>query len=101
MVLPTLQGALKDSFGEVVMACDMQPCHFLSLDSCRNSFLWTHKEADLALHPVVGLVLKAGHAEKFFSGTWFQKPGSFFQHQQAQSMLHSHEGGWKCYLLQN
>ena len=31
----TLQGALKDGFGEAVMACDMsEPCKFPSLDSC-------------------------------------------------------------------
>ena len=28
-------------------------------------FLWTHKEADLALHLVVGLVLQVGDTEKF------------------------------------
>ena len=48
------------------MACDMsEPCRFLSLESCQKSFLWTHKEVDLALHPVVGLVLQVGDAEKF------------------------------------
>ena len=31
---PTLQGTLKDSFGEAVAACDMpEPCKFPSLDS--------------------------------------------------------------------
>ena len=55
MALPTLQGALKDSFGEVVMACDMpEPCKFLSLDSCQKRFLWNHQQVDLVLHPVVG-----------------------------------------------
>ena len=29
------------------------------------------------------------------SGTWFQKPGSFFQSEQAWSMFHSHRGGWR------
>ena len=53
----TLQGALKDGFGEAVVACDMpEPCRFPSLDSCQKRFLWTHKEADLAPQPVVGLV---------------------------------------------
>ena len=47
------------------MACDMsEPCKFPSLDSSQMSFLWTHKEVDVALHPVVGLVLQ-GDAEKF------------------------------------
>ena len=63
---PTLQGASKDGFGEAVVACDMpEPCKFPSLDSCRKRFLWTHKELDLAHHPVVGLVLQVGDAEKF------------------------------------
>ena len=48
------------------MACDMpEPCKFPPLDSCQKRFLWTHKEADLAPHPVVGLVLEEGDAEKF------------------------------------
>ena len=38
--LPTLQGAMKECFEEVVVACDMpESCKFLSLDSCRKSFL--------------------------------------------------------------
>ena len=45
---PTLQGALKDSFGEAVVACDRpKPCKFLSLDSCQRN----HKEVDPAPHP--------------------------------------------------
>ena len=35
-----------------------------SLDSCQKTFLWTHKEADLAPQPVVGLVLQVGDAKK-------------------------------------
>ena len=55
---PTLQGAPKDGFGEVVVAYNMpESCKFLSLDCCHKRFLWTHKEVDLASHPVVGLVL--------------------------------------------
>ena len=47
------------------MARDMpKPCEFPSLDSCQKSFLWAHKEVDLASHPVVGLVLQVGDAEK-------------------------------------
>ena len=42
-VLPTLLGALKNGFGEAVMACDMpDPCKLPSLDSCQKRFLWTH-----------------------------------------------------------
>ena len=55
----TLQGDQRDGFGEAVVACDMsKSCKFLSLDSCQERFLWTHKEVDLAPHPVVGLVFQ-------------------------------------------
>ena len=48
------------------MACDMpEPCKFPSLDGCQKRFLLTYKEADLALHPVIGLVLQEGDTEKF------------------------------------
>ena len=64
--VPTLQGALKDGFGEAVVACNMpEPCKFPSLDTCQKRFLWTHKEVDLAPHSVVGLVLQVGDMEKF------------------------------------
>ena len=63
---PTLQGALKDGFGEAVGACDMpEPCKFPSLHSCQKRFLWTHKGVDLAPHPVVGLVFQGGDTGKF------------------------------------
>ena len=40
MASPTLQGALKDGFGEAVVICDMpEPCKFLSIDSCQKRFL--------------------------------------------------------------
>ena len=42
-----------------------EACKFPSLDSCQRRFLWTHKEVDLAPHPVVVLVLQVGDAEKF------------------------------------
>ena len=57
--LPTLQGALKDCFGDAVMECDMpEPCKFPFLDSCRK-----RKGVDLAPHPVIGLVLQLGDAD--------------------------------------
>ena len=69
---PTLQGALKDGFGEAVVACDMpEPCKFPSLDCCQKRFLWTHKEIDLAPHPVVGLVLQLGDTDKFLHALGF------------------------------
>ena len=61
MASPTLQGAMKNGFGEAVLACDMpEPCKFSSLDSCQERSLWTHKEVDLAPHLVVGLLLQVG-----------------------------------------
>ena len=48
------------------MACDMpEPCEFPAPNSRQQRFLWTHKEVDLAPHPVVGLVLRVGDAKKF------------------------------------
>ena len=42
---PSLQGVLKDDFGQAVVACDMpEPCLFPSLDSCQKRFLWTREE---------------------------------------------------------
>ena len=61
------------------MACDMpEPCTFLSLDSCQKRFLWTHKEADLAPHPVVGLVLQVGDTEEVSSCLGFESLDPFF-----------------------
>ena len=89
MVSPTLQGALKDGFGEVVRACDMPELgKFPSLDGYQKRFLWAHKEVDLVPHPVVGLVLQVGDAEKFPKAL-----GSFSQTQQAGFMFHSYRGG--------
>ena len=74
---PTLQGALKNGFREVVLACDMpEPFNFPSLDSRQKRFLWTHKDVDLAPHLVVGLVLQ-GDAWKFPHTLSLQKPWSF------------------------
>ena len=94
MALPTLHSALKDGFGEDVMTCDKpKPCKFPSLDSCQKRFLWTHKETDLAPHPVVCLVLKVGDTEKFPQAFGFEGLGPFFQSLslQAGSMFHSHQ----------
>ena len=44
--LPTVQDALKDGFGEAVVARDVtDPCEFLSLYSHRKRSLWTYKES--------------------------------------------------------
>ena len=71
---PTLQGALKDGFGEAVMACYMpEPCKFPSLDSCQKRFMWTYKGVDVGVvifssvqfSPLTDWVV--GRGEK---GTW-------------------------------
>ena len=64
---PPPQGALKDHFGEAkaVMVCDMPEPKFSSHDSHQKRFLWTHKEVDLALHPVIGIVPQVGDTEKY------------------------------------
>ena len=56
-------------------------CKFRSLDSCQERFLWTHKEVDLAPHPVVGLVLvlQVGDAEKFPHALGFESLNLFFR----------------------
>ena len=61
------------------MACDMsEPCKLPSLDSCQKSFMWTHKDVDIAPHPVVGLVLQVENAEKFPSALCFESLDPFF-----------------------
>ena len=41
-----------------------KPYKFPFLDSCKKRFSQTHNEVDLALRPVVGLVLQVEDAEK-------------------------------------
>ena len=75
------------------MGCDMpEPCKFPSLDSCQKRFPWTHKEADLAPHPAVGLVLQVGDAEKSPQIFGFKSLDPFFQGQRARSVFYSHTG---------
>ena len=63
---PPSRGALKDGFGEAVVACDVhEPCKFPSVASCQKRFPWTPTIVDLAPHPVGGLLLQVGDAEKF------------------------------------
>ena len=44
----------------------------------QKRFLWTHKEFDLALHPVVGLVLQAVDAKNFPQVFGFEGLDPFF-----------------------
>ena len=93
MALFTLQGALKDGFGEAIKAHDMpDSCKFVSLDSCQKRFLWAYNGVDLAPHPVSGLVLQVGETEKFPQALGFKGLDPCFQSQQAGSMFHSHTG---------
>ena len=82
----TLRGALKDGFGEAVVACDMpDPRKFPSLDSCQKRFLRTQKEVDLAPDLVVGLVLLVGDTEKFPHALVFQSLDDFFLSQHGRN----------------
>ena len=51
----------------------------------RRGSSWTHKEVDLAPHPVTGLVFQVGDAEKFTLALAFESLDLFSQSQQAQS----------------
>ena len=78
--MPTLQSALKDGFGEAVMACNMpQPCEFLSPDRCQKRFLRANKEVDLASHRALCLVPKVGDAEKFPQALDFESLDPFLR----------------------
>ena len=55
------------------------PCKFSSPDSCQKRFLWTHKEVDLAPHPVVGHELQVGDAEKFPQAPGLESLDPFFK----------------------
>ena len=52
-------------FGEVVTLDMPELCEFSSLDSRQKRLLWAHKGVDLALHPVIDLVLQEGDGERF------------------------------------
>ena len=75
----SLQGVLKDGFGEAVVVCDMpEPCKFPPFNIRQKRFLWTHTEVDLAPHPVVGLVPQVENARKFFQALDFENLDPFF-----------------------
>ena len=80
------------------MACDMpESCKFPSLDSCQKRFLWTHKEVDLAPHPVVGLMFQVGDTKKFPKPLSFECQDPFFS-QRAGSVFHSHRGLFMAFI---
>ena len=93
--LLTLEGALKDGFGEAVVACYMpEPCEFPSLDSCQKRLLWAHKEVGLALQPVTGLVLQVGDAKKFPQILGFENLDPFLRVSK-QGPCFTAIGGWR------
>ena len=60
------------------MACDIpEPCEFPSIFSCQKRFLRTHEESDLAPHPVVGLALQVGDAEKLPQALGLEGPDPY------------------------
>ena len=80
---------MKDGFGETFVAYYMPKLYtFPSLDRCQKRFLWTHTEVDLAPHPVVGLVLQEGDAEKFSQALSVESldPGSRMQKHNQQTL---------------
>ena len=75
---PTLQGTLKDGFGEAVMACNIpEPCKFPSLNSCQVPVDPQGKEVYLAPHPAIGLVFQVGDTEKFPHAVGFKSLDHF------------------------
>ena len=95
-MLPTLQDALKDGFGEVIIVCNMpKPCKFLSPDSLPEKVPVDLKAVDLAVHPVIGLVLQVVDADKFPQVLGFESLDPLFQSQQVGYIFHSHRGGWR------
>ena len=89
-----LRRAPRNDSGEATVVPDMpEPCKFPSLDSCQKTFLWTSKDADLAPHPVFGLVGPSRRCREVSSGTWSRKPATFAQSLQAGSTSHSRGGG--------
>ena len=66
-----------------------KPCEFPFLDSCQKRFLWAHLEVlDPAPHPVVGLVLQVGDAEKCPQALGPEGPDPFLRDSK-QSRSHS------------
>ena len=79
-VSPALQGALKDCFGEAVVAHDLpEPCEFPYHDSCQKRFLQAHKRAVRAPRPVIGLVLQVGDMEKLLHVVGLESPDPFLR----------------------
>ena len=89
-------GAFKDGFGEAVFACDMPESRsFRLLTVARRGSCGPKRRVILLGIQSLVFVLARKRCGEVYLGTWFRKPGSFFQSQQAGSMFHSHRGGWR------
>ena len=96
---PTLQSALKNGFGEVVVACNMQ--------TMQLSVSWQLPEVPVNPEgnwscsvPSRWSRAPSRRCREVSSGICFQKPGSLFSEsasmvQQAWSVFHSHRRGWR------
>ena len=68
-----------NGFGEPVGACDrLEPCKFPSIDRCQRKFLWTQKDVDLALQPILDLVLQVREAKNFSQTLGLENLDLFF-----------------------
>ena len=67
----------QDGFSEAVVSCDMPELY--NFYKCHKRFPWTHKEVDLAPHPVVSLVLQVGDMDKFPQALGFDILDPFFR----------------------
>ena len=78
-MLPTLQGALKDGFGEAVTVCDLpEACKFPSLPELPEEVpvdLHGSRSCSVASRWSYAPSRRCGEVS---SGTCFRKPGSFF-----------------------
>ena len=80
--------------------CDMpELCQCPFLDTCQKRFLWTHKEVDLAPHPVICFLLQVEDAGKFPQALGFESLDPFFfffcRVGKQGSMFPSQSGGWR------
>ena len=96
MASPTLQGALKDSFGEAVMACDMPKLYkFPSLWQLPEEVPVDPQGSWSRPTPSCWSCTPNGRCGEVSSGTWLQNLDPFSQRQQAGSMFHGCIGGWR------
>ena len=75
---PTLQGALKDGFGEAVVACEMsEPCQFPSLDNLPEVVPVDPQVSFSCYAHSRWSCIPSRRCGEVSSGTWLRQPGSF------------------------